>query len=213
MSANTRWIGRENVLKLLDELAELSGRSLYSDGVCRLELADELIEIRPAFGLDGRGDEERLELQPLRVALERDYLVGVVICRLGGYAVGVFAGERLLASKVGSRFVKNRHKKGGSSQGRFRRRRDEQAQALLDEAAEVAGVVFEPFRGRLEWLAFGGDRLAIKEVLVRRPGLGALAPSLKRLLNVDGSPRLKDLETLPYQLYSAEVWRVPREPS
>jgi hypothetical protein len=48
---------------------------------------------------------------------------------------GFFDGERLVASKVGSRFVKNRHKKGGSSANRFRRRREEQAQAVIDEAA------------------------------------------------------------------------------
>ena len=55
-----------------------------------------------------------------------------------------FEGERIVTSKVGSRFVKNRHKKGGSSANRFRRRREEQAKALVEEAAEVAASVLSP---------------------------------------------------------------------
>ena len=57
---------------------------------------------------------------PLLDALGEDHVVAVLLVRLGGFAVGVFEGERLAASKVGSRFVKGRHKKGGSSANRFR---------------------------------------------------------------------------------------------
>jgi len=56
-----------------------------------------------------------VRLEPLFEALAADHVVAALLVRLGGYAVGVFEGERLVASKVGSRFVKGRHKKGGSS--------------------------------------------------------------------------------------------------
>jgi len=128
----------------------------------------------------------------------------VLLVRLGGYAVGVFEGERLAASKVGSRFVKGRHKKGGSSANRFRRRRDEQARALIDEAADVAARVLEPWRGRSEFAALGGDRAAVDQVLAR-PELGWLRErALPRFFAVPG-PRRRELERLPYQLYAAEL--------
>src|SRR5207245_3144461 len=123
--------------------------------------------VRPPFGLPHEGEYETVELGPLFEALAADHVVGALLVRLGGYAVGVLDGERLVASKVGSRFVKGRHKKGGSSQARFRRRREEQARALIDEAAEVAERVLNPWRDRVEFVALGGDRAATDR------GLGA----------------------------------------
>src|SRR5919206_175116 len=101
---------------------------------------------------------DRVELGPLFEALARDHVVAAILVRRGGYAIGVFEGERLVASKVGTRFVKGRHKKGGSSANRFRRRREEQERALLDAAAETAAQVLEPHRDRIEHVALGGDR-------------------------------------------------------
>ena len=126
-----RYVGRENVRKRLEPLAGLPGRTTYADGAARIETAAETITVRPPFGLAYARVYERVELGPLLEALAEDHVVAALLVRLGGYAVGVFEGERLVASKVGSRFVKGRHKKGGSSANRFRRRRDEQERALL----------------------------------------------------------------------------------
>jgi len=138
-------------------------------------------------------------------ALAADHVVAALLVRLGGYAVGVFDGERLVASKVGSRFVKGRHKKGGSSSGRFSRRRDEQARALIEEAAGVAVRVLEPWRNRVEFVALGGDRTAVDGVLAARPELDWLSErALPRFFTVR-EPRQAVLERLPYELYSAEL--------
>jgi peptide subunit release factor 1 (eRF1) len=193
------------VRKRLGPLEGEPGRTAYADGAMRLELQDETITVRPPFGLTHACEYEAVELAPLFEALEEDHVVAALLVRLGGYAVGVFEGERLVASKVGSRFVKGKHKKGGSSQSRFRRRREEQARALIEEAAEVAARVLEPWRGRVEFVALGGDRKAIDEVLKASPQLGWLADkALPRFFDVP-DPRQRVLERLPYELYSAEL--------
>jgi hypothetical protein len=170
-----RFVGRENVRKRLAPLEGESGRTTYADGAVRIEAAGKVITVRPPFGLEHEGEYKVVRLEPLFDALATDHLVAVLLARLGGYAVGVFDGDRLVASKVGSRFVKGRHKKGGSSSGRFRRRRDEQARALIEEAAEVAVRVLEPWRERVEFAALGGERSAITGVLAARPDLGWLS--------------------------------------
>ena len=171
----------------------------------RIETAGEVIVVRPAFGLAHEAEYESVQLEPLLDALAADHVVAALLVRLGGYAVGVFEGERLVASKVGSRFVKGRHKKGGSSSGRFRRRREEQARALIDEAAEVAVRVLEPWSERVEFTALGGDRAAIDRVLATSPELGRLAEkALPRFFTVR-DPRQAVLERLPYDLYAAEL--------
>jgi predicted RNA methylase len=201
----SRWVGRENVRKRLAPLEGEEGRTRYASGVARIELPGETIVVRPPFGLPHEHEYDTVRLAPLLEALAGDRVVAALLVRLGGYAVGVFDGERLVASKVGSRFVKNRHKKGGSSANRFRRRREEQARALIDEAAEVAVGVLEPWRGRIEFVALGGDRRAIAEVLAASPQLDWSAKrAIPRFFAVS-QPRRRQLDRLPYDLYSAEL--------
>jgi hypothetical protein len=163
------------------------------------------LEVCPPFGLEHEGTYDRVHVGPLLEEVARDYVVAAVLVRLGGYAIGVFEGERLVASKVGARFVKGRHKKGGSSANRFRRRREEQARALTDEAADVAARVLEPHRHRVERVALGGDRAAVTAVLAARADLAWLeSRALERLFTVP-EPRQRVLEAFPYDLYAVEV--------
>ena len=191
--------------KRLGPLEGEPGRAVYADGAALIELAAETITVRPPFGLAHARVYERVELGPLFEALDEDHLVAALLVRLGGYAVGVLEGERLVASKVGTRFVKGKHKKGGSSSNRFRRRRDEQARALIAEAAETAARVLEPWRDRVEHVALGGDRAAVRQVLAADPRLAWLeTKALERFFTVP-DPRLRDLERRPYELYAAEL--------
>ena len=207
-----RYVGRENVRKRLAPLEGQLGRTVYAGGTARIETADETITVRPPFGLPHEAEYETVELEPLFKALATDQLIAALLVRLGGYAVGVFDGERLVASKVGSRFVKGRHKKGGSSSGRFTRRRKEQARELIEAAARTAVDVLDPYRERIEHAALGGDRIAVDRVLATDARLNWLADrALPRFFDVP-EPRLRVLERLPYDLYAAELTVSARVP-
>jgi hypothetical protein len=197
-----RYVGRENVRKRLEPLAAGPGRTVYAGGAARIETAEEALTVTPPFGLAHEGSYDRVELGPLFAALAREHVVAAVLVRRGGFAVGVFEGERLVASKVGTRFVKGRHKKGGSSSNRFRRRREEQERELLDAASDTARAVLEPWRERIEYVALGGDRGAAEHVAAEFPWLADLR--LDRLFDVP-DPRQRVLERLPYDLYAAEL--------
>jgi hypothetical protein len=201
----SRFVVRQNVRKRFEPLEGTPGRSVYGGGAVRFELDGEAIVVRPPFGLEHEGEYAHVHVAPLLAAVDEDRLVGVLLVRLGGYAVGVFDGERLVASKVGSRFVKSRHKKGGMSANRFRRRREEQGRALAQEAAATAAGVLRPWRARIEFVALGGDRGAVDEMLRASPELDWLADrSVARFFTVP-EPRLRVLEKLPYDLYAAEL--------
>jgi Actinobacteria/chloroflexi VLRF1 release factor len=200
-----RFIGRDNLRKRLEPLEGLPGTTSYASGTVRIESAEEKIDIRPSFGLGHEGRYDHVHVAPLLEEIALDHVVAAVLVRLGGYGVGVFEGERLVASKVGSRFVKGRHKKGGSSSSRFRRRRDEQARALTREAADVAAQVLAPHRDRVEFVALGGDRSAVDAVLDARPDLAWLAERALARFFTAPEPRQRVLERLPYDLYAVEV--------
>jgi hypothetical protein len=76
--------------------------------------------------------------------------VGVLLVRLGGHAVGVFDGDRLEVSKVGSRQVHGRSAAGGWSQQRFARRREGQVRVALAAAADLAATLLVPVAATLD---------------------------------------------------------------
>ena len=211
--ASTRYIGRDNVAKRLAPLAGSPGRTVYGEGSARFELDEGALVVTPPFGLSEEGEYDVLRVQPLLDALLAEPTVAVVLVRLGGYAFGVFEGERLVASKVGSRFVKGRHKKGGSSANRFRRRREEQERELVDAAAAEAVRILGPWRERVQHVALGGDRSAVGRVLDAHAELAWLKPlALERFFDVP-EPRLRVLEALPYQLNAAKVVEEDYDPA
>ncbi|MBP2703593.1 hypothetical protein JOL79_07235 [Microbispora sp. RL4-1S] len=126
----------------------------------RVNGADRLGEaalVDGADGVDGR-------VAALLAHASRERTVGVLLVRLGGHAAGVFTGERLVVSKVGSRQVHGRSAAGGWSQQRFARRRDNQAAQALRAAAEVALRVLGPREADLDAVVLGGDRRAVDEL-------------------------------------------------
>lgn len=157
-------------------------------------VVDEALEIEPVIGGLVPGAFDGFEVAPLLEHVAHERTVGVLLVRLGGHASGVFEGARLVDSKVGSRLVHGRHRKGGSSARRFERRRAGQARLALEQAADTAARVL--LAHPLDALVTGGDRRAIEEVLedARMAPLRELA--VERVLDVP-DPRLSVLEATP----------------
>jgi hypothetical protein len=170
----------------------------------------------PPLPAEVRGTRPGFDPAPLLDHVARERTVGVLLVRLGGHAAGVFEGERLVDSKVGSRLVHGRHRKGGSSSGRFARRREGQARAALEQAADVAARVLlerarpadaasgESVARPLDAVVLGGDRRALETVLAD-PRLAPLRPLVtERVLDVP-DPRLAILRSAPARFLATIV--------
>ena len=154
---------------------------------------------------EGRGDPARqAELMAAHAAAGRT--VGVLLVRLGGYAVGVFAGDppQLAASKTGSRLVHGRAAAGGWSQHRFARRRENQATAALRAAADVAQAVLGPYQSRLDAVVLGGDRRAMAGVRADPRLAPFIALAVERFLTVP-DPRLAVLKDTPRRFRAIRI--------
>ncbi|MSQ11311.1 MAG: hypothetical protein EXR48_01215 [Dehalococcoidia bacterium] len=116
--------------------------------------------------------------QPLRDTLASRPKVGVVLLRLQGYAVGVFQGDTLAASKVGTAHVHGRHKAGGWSQQRFARRRENQARELFDRVCQHVQEHFLPVERTLDYVLLGGERQTLLGFQERCPYLAKFGPRL-----------------------------------
>ena len=158
--------------------------------------------VRPPLPPPATGRRDGWDVSCLLEMLGHPHLVGVVLLRRGGYAVGVFQGDRLVASKVGTRFVKNRHRKGGQSQRRFDRIREKQVDELFDKACLVARERLTPYAGQLEALFLGGDRHTVQAFQPECRFLQEFAARLQARFLTTPEPRHETLK-LAYDM----IWR------
>jgi hypothetical protein len=135
----------------------------------------------------------------------RERRIAVLLVRRGGHAVGVFDGDRLLASKVGGSYVQGTTKAGGWSQQRYARRRANQADAAFAAAADAAVRVIAD--ERLDALVAGGDRPAVRAVL-GDPRLASLPEPSPPWLQVK-DPKLRVLAATPEQFQAVRIRLLP----
>jgi hypothetical protein len=126
---------------------------------------------------------------------------GLLLVRKGGFAVARLAGSELVAHKIGQRHVQGRTKAGGQSQQRFARRRDNQARAAYEAAAEHAVRILGT---GLDALVTGGDRPAVDAVLADARLRGAAAVRTSLWLSV-GDPKRSVLDQAVADAVSVQI--------
>jgi hypothetical protein len=169
------------VVRWFENFESAHGATSYAvtDGALQATAADgSTAAARLPFDrhFDGPGDPVSLAGA---VALPESW--GVLLVRKGGFAVARLRGATMLEHKIGQRHVQGRTKAGGQSQQRFARRRDNQARAAYDAAADHAARILP---GRLDALVAGGDQGAVDAVLADPRLAQAAAVRVSRWLPV-----------------------------
>lgn len=159
----------------------------------------------PPFPIERDQYSQGADTGPLAELLNKNLLLGIVLLRLGRYAVGVLQDDVLVASKSGSRYVKSRHRAGGSSQRRFERSRERLIRELFDKACQVTADVLTPFDGHIDYLLKGGERHTLDGFIRRCTYLQRMAPvTLRRTLEVH-RPGREALEHIQHQVWRSRV--------
>jgi len=123
--------------------------------------------ILPPFPLKEKAVFTGFNYEPLRRLLESNFLIGLILLHLGTYAIGVCQGDKLITSKVGTGLVHGRHKKGGSSQQRFQRRRQNQVNEFLDRVCLHIREQLESYVKYLDYTVYGGPRQTVLQLKKR----------------------------------------------
>ncbi len=161
--------------------------------------------VLPPFPIEEDRFTDGFDASGLDEVYKRDVTVGVVLLRMGRYAIGVVRGDELLASKTDTRHVKNRHRAGGSSQRRFMRSRDRLIRELYDEACSVTQRIFEPHLDTIDCVLTGGERQTINGFLKRCAFLEkSNLPVMKRLLAVE-RPSHKALQGIHREVWKSRI--------
>ncbi|MEV7968002.1 acVLRF1 family peptidyl-tRNA hydrolase [Sphaerisporangium sp. NPDC088356] len=202
-----RWVsvGPDRIEGWLRRFAERHGsvEAVLEEDVVRLSAEDgSVAECHVPFPPLAPAGDDLLPALVRHSKVERR--VGVLLVRLGGHAAGVFEGERLVVSKVGSRLVHGRSAAGGWSQHRFARRREKQASEASQAAADVAVRVLVPHAGTLDAVVLGGDRRAIDALREDRRIEAVFALETGPFLDVP-DPRLAVLQETPARFRAVRI--------
>jgi hypothetical protein len=189
-------------------------------GASRTELDSRQVTVHAADGtaasvpvpfgpLDASpGTVDGLHVDELVAHLLAERRIALLLVRLGGHSVGVAVGDRVEVHSTGTRLVHARHRAGGSSANRFRRRREGQARVALQAAADTAARVLLPQLPSVDGVVLGGDRSALAQLREDR----RLAPLFDRaepfVLDVP-EPRYAVLQAAATQARSARITLTP----
>jgi peptide subunit release factor 1 (eRF1) len=145
------------------------------------------------------------DVGPLRSLLSQDFLIALVLVRLGAYSIGVCRGTELVDSKTGTGLVHARHKKGGSSQARFARHREKQIEQFLSRVCGHVREYIEPHARSLDYLVYGGARNTILSLRKQCPFLSQFEDRILRMLLDIPEPRQAVLEKAIGAVWSTDV--------
>ena len=158
--------------------------------------------VRPPFPPTRWERRDGWDTVPLLDQLGRPYTLGILLLRRGGFSVGVFEGDVLVDSKTGTRFVKNRHRKGGQSQRRFDRIREKQIDELFAKTCESAWDKLGPRRSDLDAIFLGGDRRTVQAFCPGCKWIDSIGDRIQKRFLPTPEPRQETLK-----LAYAMIWR------
>ncbi len=166
---------------------------------------ERVVAVEPPFPLEETAVSRGADTGDIARLLDEELRLAVVLLRLGKYSVGIFEGDKLVASKTDTRHVKSRHRKGGSSQRRFERSRERLIREIYDAACKTARNVFEPYQDRIDYVLMGGERHTLGGFTRRCDYIKRMAATrLQRTLQVD-RPGLKALQNMPREIWKSRV--------
>ena len=161
--------------------------------------------VLPPFPIAEEYITDGYDMGPLRSLLSRDFLIAVVLIRLGSYSIGICRGTELIDSKTGTGLVHARHKKGGSSQARFARHRGKQIEQFLVRVCGHVREHIEPHARSLDYLVYGGARTTILTLRKRCPFLSQFDDRILRMLLDIPDPRQTVLEKAVSTVWSTDI--------
>lgn len=196
------------------DLAEVVETARPGDtGLCLFEGPEGALAVLPPFPITSDDEARGFEPGPLLDLVARDRTVLVVLVRLGRYSVGLLHGDEVVASKSGTRHVKNRHRAGGSSQRRFMRSRERLMREFFDATCGFARAMLEanPEAARaVEYVIYGGEAGTVRGLRERCDLIERLeAPALARLLPID-RPGHKPMQGIGAEVYASATLTLRR---
>lgn len=186
---------RLNQLQKIKDLDSNTGKVMfYSEGLIELLF-------KPPLPIDkemwDKGEEFIVE--PLKKQMENED-IGLIFLSAGGSGVSYFGEE----SKAVKSEIKGKHKKGGFSQDRFSRLRDEQVEKHLDD---VEKAIDELWESAPKYIVFSGSSKLVKKFEDRKISCLSEAKTFEKPLDFSKVTSKKDMEKIADSFWNTYIVR------
>jgi Actinobacteria/chloroflexi VLRF1 release factor len=190
--------------KFVDELAENAFKS--PTGAIIFYVSGKAHVVWPPFPLHATTGAACYDPANLRTMLKHDWRLGLILIRLGQYAIGLFKGEQLLDSQTGTGLVHARHSKGGSSSQRFARHREKQIETFFTRIEGHARELIEPHVREIDYVLYGGTRDTLLTLWRQCAFFKSLEGKVVNRLLTEREPKRSSFGEAVKQAYSSTVY-------
>jgi len=166
---------------------------------------DKKCLLLPPFPFTGSQSSIQHDIEPLNSLLTSDFVIALILVRLGYYSIGISRGDRIIESKSGTGLVHGRHRKGGSSQRRFERRRENQAREFLERVCKHVQEIVKPHKSTMDYIVYGGAHTTLLSLHKLCPYLTELDTTVLPSLLTIPPPRRAVLEACLQEIWSTAV--------
>ncbi|MCX6005466.1 MAG: Vms1/Ankzf1 family peptidyl-tRNA hydrolase, partial [Chloroflexi bacterium] len=189
---------------LFDELVDKAEKS--PTGSVIFYSMDRAYMIRPPFPVKEDGLMRGYHPSQLKLLIEHDWKLALILIRLGLYAIGSFKGEELVEYKAGTGLVHARHHKGGSSAQRFARHRAKQMEYFFTRIEGHAREIIEPGIKGIDYVLYGGTRATLLTMWKQCDFFNKLEPKVVHRLLTVREPKYSSLKEAIEQAYTSTVF-------
>ncbi|MFQ6118991.1 MAG: Vms1/Ankzf1 family peptidyl-tRNA hydrolase [Methanosarcinales archaeon] len=131
--------------------------------------------------------------------------IGVILLRSGQSALCIIEDSKLVHSKIVKSSVKSKHTKGGWSQRRFERIREEQITKHVDKFEEYLEQALEPYEKELDFIVIDGEPNLITTLEEK---YRFKTPVLKKKLNIGGTIDKEILGTVAKKVWITVLYLI-----
>ncbi|RJS78565.1 hypothetical protein CW713_09360 [Methanophagales archaeon] len=153
----------QDVKYLMQQIESATGVALFYD-MKRLGMVRMLMTPPFPIGESGWKLDRVFDITPLQELLERNQMICILLAHAGATFIGISNREAVIDYKVVRSSVKEKHTKGGWSQRRFERLRDEDIKHHAEKARGVFEALMDEYKNEIKMVVASGEHNLIKEI-------------------------------------------------
>lgn len=192
----------QDVKYMMQRIESPTGMALFYD-MKRLWMVRMLMT--PPFPIHESGWklDRVFDTTQLRELLEQNQVICILLAHAGETFIGISNREAVIDYKVVRSSVKEKHTKGGWSQRRFERLRDEDIKHHADKARGVFEALVDKYKNELKMVVASGEHNLIKEITGGDSGYRYPFPLLIRSIDTKAKVEKQNIDKIRVLAWSA----------
>ena len=198
----------QDVKYLMQRIESPTGIALFYDmkrvGMVRMLMTPPFPISESKWKLDRVFDTTQLQ----ELLLEQNQVICILLAHAGETFIGISNRETVIDYKVVRSSVKEKHTKGGWSQRRFERLRDEDIKHHAEKARGVFEALVDEYKNELKMVVASGEHNLIKEITGGDSGYRYPFPLLIRSIDIKAKVEKHNIDKIRVLAWSARWYNI-----